>query len=103
MFRIIGDYSPAILIPHILDFFEAVWVHPWLERRLILFIYRMFLCHVFHLEYALYVLESAWVSLCAAASSEPVRREGGDAGSQVGKGDGVIVLRDKWWDLSPGV
>ena len=52
MFRIIGDYSPAILIPRILDFLETVWVHPWLECCLILFVYRMFLCHVFHLEYA---------------------------------------------------
>ena len=56
-----------------------------------------------YLKSTLYVLESAWVSLCAAASSEPVRSEGGDAGNQVGKVDGVIVLRDKWWDLSPGV
>ena len=51
MFEVIGDYSPAILVPSVIDLLKMVWVYSWLERHLILFIYRMFLCHVFHLEY----------------------------------------------------
>ena len=51
MFKVIGDYSPTILVPSTVDLLETVWVYPWLERHFVLFVYRVFLCHVFHLEY----------------------------------------------------
>ena len=51
MFEVIGDYLPAILVPSVVDLLKTVWVYPWLEHCLVLFVYRMFLCHIFHLEY----------------------------------------------------
>ena len=44
----------------------------------------------------------AWVGVQQQAVNQ-FRKWGGDAGNQVGKVDGVMVLRDKWTDLSKRV
>ena len=50
MLQLIGDYSPAIFIPRVVNFLETMWVYPRFECCLFLLIYGVFLRHIFHLE-----------------------------------------------------